>query len=127
MANSVFLAKVIGPCFFIIGLGLLFNRGFYQKLMEDFSKNTAFLYLGGFFALIFGLLIVLSHNVWRGWQVLITIFGWGGLIKGIWLIVFPDSVSGLMKIYHKNDSLLIFHAILVIIMGALLAFFGFLA
>ncbi len=64
MENSIFLAKILGPYCIIIATGILFNLESYQKLIEDFCKHSALLYLGGILAFLFGFLIVLFHNVW---------------------------------------------------------------
>ncbi|MDP8212084.1 MAG: hypothetical protein P9X22_02180 [Candidatus Zapsychrus exili] len=126
MENSVFLAKLIGPYCIIVGLGVLLNLKTYQTIMEDFLKNSALIYLGGILALIIGLLIVLTHNVWTvSWAVAITIFGWGGIIKGIWLIAFPKSICKFSENYLKNANLLKLHLILVIIVGVGLSIFGY--
>jgi len=64
METSIFLAKLLGPYCIIVAVGLLFNLKNYQKVIEDFCKNSALLYLGGVLALFFGLLVVLFQNVW---------------------------------------------------------------
>ena len=91
MGTSVFIAKVFGPAYLILAVGMLANRDILRKVMEDFGKNAALVFFIGLFTLFLGMVIVLLHNVWvADWRVLITIFGWGGLIKGIWLTVFPN-------------------------------------
>ncbi|MBN1405682.1 MAG: hypothetical protein JW946_04115 [Candidatus Omnitrophica bacterium] len=126
METSVFIAKLIGPCYLIIAIGMMMNMGFYQKVMEDFCKNSALVLFSGLFALIAGLLIVLSHNVWASnWTVIITIFGWGGLIKGVWLIAFPNTVSKFMHVYQTNKALLIVHPAVALALGAVFTIFGY--
>ncbi|MDD5618767.1 MAG: hypothetical protein PHG69_06725 [Candidatus Omnitrophica bacterium] len=126
MGLSVFIAKIIGPCYLILSIGMMANRKFYQKVMEDFYKNATLVFFGGLLALVVGLLIVLSHNVWAAnWTVIITIFGWGGLIKGAWLIVFPNSIPKVMRVYKKNKNLLMMHSAVVFILGAVLTIFGY--
>jgi len=128
MSTSIFLARLIGVAYIIVGLGLMFNQKTYQKIMEDFGKNRILVLYGGMLSLIIGLLIVMVHNVWiMSWVVLITIFGWGGLIKGIWLICFPNTVDKFMEYYQKNESLLKIHAALALLIGLVLAGFGFFA
>jgi len=108
MENSVFLAKILGPYCIIIATGILFNLESYQKIIKDFYKNSALLYLGGILALLFGFLIVLFHNVWvADWPVIITIFGWGGLIKGAGLIIFPNALAKLTRTCHEDTMLLL--------------------
>lgn len=126
MENSVFLAKLLGPYFIIVAFGILFNLKIYQKIMEDFCKNSALIYLGGIMALFFGLLVVLFHNVWvASWEVIITIFGWLGLIKGIWLITFPNSVTKFSEAYQKNLTLLRIHLVIVLALGLFLTVKGY--
>lgn len=128
METSVFIARIFGLCYLIIGAGFMFNRKVFQRVMEDFCKNAALLFYGGVLAFVIGVVIILTHNVWvANWTVIITIVGWIGLIKGIWIIVFPNTVSKFMQAYQKNENLLMVHSIGVLIFGAVLTFFGFFA
>lgn len=128
MDSSLFIVRILGPYFLIVALGMLLNRGFFQKMMEDFCKNNALLFLSGLFALIFGIVIVMLHNLWvSDWRVIITIFGWGGLIKGIWLIVFPNTVPKFMQVYSRNKSLLVVHSLVALVLGVCLTFLGYFA
>jgi hypothetical protein len=128
MENAIFIARIFGLCYLIIGAGLLFNRKAFQRVMEDFCKNAALVFFAGVFALVVGIVIILAHNVWVAhWSVIITIIGWAGLIKGIWIIVFPDSVSKFMQAYQKNEKFLLVHSFVALAFGVVLAFFGFFA
>jgi hypothetical protein len=86
------------------------------------------LFLSGFIALILGLLIVVSHNVWvLDWRLLITLFGWFGVIKGIIRITFTEfSVKHGEKLL-KNDSSYYTAFGLNFILGLVLTFYGFLS
>ena len=125
METSIFIARIFGLCYLIIGVGFLFNRKAFQRIMEDFCKNAALGFYGGMLALVVGIVIILTHNVWvANWTVIITIIGWAGLIKGIWMIVFPDTVSRFMQAY-RNKTLMLIHSIAAIALGAVLTYFGF--
>ena len=126
MENSMFLARLLGPYCLIIGVSVFVNLKTYRKMAEDLAKSPALIYLGGVVALIFGLLIVQVHNLWVGdWRVVITLVGWLGLIKGIWLIGFPNSMTKVLDFYRKNDSVWAFRLGLVMIIGLTLTFFGY--
>lgn len=126
MENSVFIAKIIGPFFIIVALGLLLNLKHYLRMMEEFCKSSTLLYLGGFNAFIFGILIVLFHNVWQlQWPVIITILGWIGLIKGVALLVFPDAMARLSSRYTKSSTPLIVHAAVILVLGVFLTVMGY--
>ncbi len=126
MQSSVFFAKVIGPLFIIVAAGLLLNLKTYQKVGEEFSKSSALRYLGGFLALLLGLLMVQLHNVWEAnWTVIITMIGWIGVVKGTVLLVVPDLVSRLSDIFTKTPVLLIVNSVLVFVLGIFLTVKGY--
>jgi uncharacterized membrane protein len=126
MENSVFLAKLLGLYLIVVCLGFFFNMKTYQKLMEDFFKNSALIYLSGVMALFFGLLLILYHNVWEiSWAVIITIFGWLGFIKVSLLIIFPNVMSKVSKAYQKKPSLLGINLLIMLAMGILLSIKGY--
>jgi len=128
MDAAVFIARIFGLLYLVAAIGMMANREFYQKVMEDFCKNSTLVLYGGLLALITGVVIILIHNVWvANWTVIITIIGWAGLIKGIWIIVFPGTVSRFMQAYQKNENLIMVHSIAALILGAVLTFFGFFA
>ena len=54
-------------------------------------ENRAFGLTYGYLSLFLGLVSVLLHNEWTlSWHVLITIFGWLALIKGVIVIAWPE-------------------------------------
>jgi len=126
MGNSFFLARIIGWFFIIVAVGMTFNSKTYQKIMEDFSKNTALVYLGGIFSLLIGFLMVSAHNIWRAdWTLIITIFGWLGFIKGVWLMLLPNTVARITAFYQRRTFLLAIYPILMLVLGIFLVFKGY--
>ena len=82
MELSVFLAKVLGLYLVIVAPAALLNRRHFPRLIKEFSDSLAMVVLSGFVALVLGLLLVVSHNVWTtDWRVIITLLGWLTLIK----------------------------------------------
>ena len=126
MTVAIFVSKILGPLFIIVSIAMMFNKGFIQKLMEDFSKNTALQYLAGVTSLVFGLVIVIMHNVWVwNWTVIITIFGWMGILKGVWLIVFPNTLDKFTEAYIKNKTFAKIHSVLALVLGVFLTYLGY--
>jgi hypothetical protein len=62
MEISIFIAKIIATIYLSFGVGLLFSRNYYKKEMAKLLDNSAYIILGGFMAIIFGLLIIKNHN-----------------------------------------------------------------
>lgn len=126
MTNSIFLAKLLGPYFIVVCLGVLLNRDNYLKLIDDFVNNAGLRYIGGLLALVFGLLVVINHNVWESsWVVIITIIGWMGLIKGSWILIFPNRMSSFVEVYKKNNNFLTVSLSIFILLGVFLSFKGY--
>jgi uncharacterized membrane protein len=126
MENSLFLARIVGWFFIIVAAGMSLNSQAYQKIMEDFSKNTALVYLSGIFTLLIGFLMVSTHNIWRAdWTLIITIFGWLGFIKGVWLLLLPNTVAKITAAYQKKASLLVAYAVVMLALGIFLVFKGY--
>ncbi len=125
MEISILLAKILGPMYIVIAIGILLNMKNYQTVMEDFSQEPALIYLGGLVAFIFGIIIVLFHNIWMmNGRVIITIIGWMALIKGVWLIVFPRSLASSVRLFNKTGFLAV-SMVIVFILGALLTIMGY--
>lgn len=84
------IAQIIGPMYVVIAIGILLKPQTYRKMFEDSFESPAMLYMWGFIALLFGLLILAFHPAWTAdWKVIITIIGWAAVAKGSLLIVRP--------------------------------------
>jgi hypothetical protein len=98
MCLSTFLAQVIGWFFFVMYLGLLINQAHYKKVMSDFYSNQPLYFSMSSIWLVFGLLIVLTHNVWvSDWPILITLIGWIVLLQGAFRLLAPAASIQFMK------------------------------
>ena len=64
MAQSIFLARLIGPFFAIVGAELLVNARPSARMAEEFLSSRALIFLSGLLTLPVGVAIVLTHNVW---------------------------------------------------------------
>ena len=100
--NDSQIFQLIGLAYTAMGLGGVINKDSYKHLVEGFAGSPALLFMTGLFALVTGFLLVSFHNVWvMGWTVIITVFGWIALFKGIWIFLFPGFyayVSDKMKV-----------------------------
>src|SRR5450631_601351 len=98
MATSVFLAKLLGPFFAVVGLSVLMNADAFRGIVKEFLKSPGLIFLTGLMTLPAGLAIVLTHNVWMAdWPVLITIIGWLGVVSGVARIFAPKSITSTGK------------------------------
>jgi uncharacterized protein YjeT (DUF2065 family) len=118
--------QIFSLLYITVGIGILVNPGFYKKLFEDFIENAAVMYLGGIMALVIGYFILAFHNTWtKDLSVIITIFGWLALIKGILILIRPKIIIALSKAILQKEGILKIEAIAVIVLGLAFAFLGF--
>ena len=125
METSILIAKILATVYFSFFLGLLFSSKYYKKELPKLVDNSAYLILGGYMAIVFGFLILEFHNYWNSdWTVIITIFGWLSLLKGIILIVFPQMFTAYKNTILKTENQK-YILIVLLILGAFCGYFGF--
>jgi uncharacterized membrane protein len=128
MQTSIFLARLIGPVFLVIGLGMLLNSDGYRATAKEFLKSRALIYLAGLLALVPGVALVLTHNVWVfDWRLIITVFGWLLAAGGVFRILFPQQVMEIGKQLAGNDNYMLGSSLVVVVLSAVLIYYGFFA
>jgi len=126
MDSSILLARLMGPYIILIGASLMLNQKIFRKIMEDFPKNPSLVFITGLLTFVAGLATLLFHNMWvADWRVLITIFGWIALIKGIMLVVLPGTLLKTTKIYSDNFKLVLIPWGIMILIGIFLMVKGY--
>ncbi len=106
--DNVFLGGIIGPLLLIMGLSHLLYAKVWVKLMKDMAQNHTATFIGMALALILGLAIIQVHNVWE-WSVnvIITIFGWGAFIKGLFYFLAPGAwIKSSIKTLAKPEFIM---------------------
>jgi len=103
MEPTIILAKFWG-WFLITSCLLFFVRKKSLEELIELVKNRSLMIVFGYFSFVLGLVSVILHNLWTAdWRVVITIFGWAALIKGVVAIGFSElSQKWVEKITNKN-------------------------
>ena len=125
MCLSIFCAQVIGLYLFLVSLATLVHQQRCRKTAAEFSTNHALVCLTGGLNLLFGLIIVVMHNIWVAqWPVLITIIGWLLVIQGVLKIFFPDTHARYSKNLLAKSGFTLLNWIFLIV-GIYLVWMGF--
>jgi cytochrome bd-type quinol oxidase subunit 2 len=126
MQRSIYLAKLIGPVFAAIGVGMLVNGVVYRLVIEEGLHSPVLIYLSGLMVLPAGIALVLAHNVWVGdWRLIITLLGWLGAIGGACRIVFPQVAITIGTSIYSHPQAPVIAGIAVLVLGAVLSYFGY--
>lgn len=127
METTIFLAQFWGWLLVILCPIYLLRKKVLSEELFRFVEDKGFVVLSGYLALILGLVTVILHNLWvADWRVVITIFGWISLFKGIVRIGFPGAPQKLMSVLFKN-KLILMQVLLVIatLLGAWLIWMSY--
>ncbi|KTD21774.1 hypothetical protein [Legionella londiniensis] len=123
MQRSTFLAKVIGWYCVILSLVMIFRQEQIKAIFQQIASEQALLFIVGIMTLILGLLLVISHNVWKmRWPLLITLLSWLTLISGIVRLIYPEIGIEAALWWFENTSWLIFAATIYLLIGIYLLY-----
>jgi hypothetical protein len=126
MDRSLFLARLMGPTFVAIALGMLINLGMYEGMIAEALHTGIVFYLSGLLSLLAGLAIVNLHNMWcADWRVIFTILGWLMTIGGIIRIVMPQVAVAIGSTIYGGHGSTIAVALIIGALGAFLSFKGY--
>lgn len=125
MDTSIFLAQVLGLFGALSTCAIIVRYDTYLKMEEQAAQNPAITYLSGFFILLVGILVTVSHQVWTpDWRVIITIIGWLILIKGLLRLLFLDKVEKLIE-KKQTDPRFLLSEIVTFLISLYLMYQGF--
>lgn len=127
MEKSIVIAQILAVVSLAFAVGLATSRDYYQDNVSKLVASPTYVFLGGIITTVFGMLIVIFHNVWEAnWTVLITIIGYITLIRGVLLLAAPRSVNIFDPVVQSGKMLVVYLPI-TLVLGIVLAYFGFFA
>ena len=110
--------------FVIIGLSHVFQThawvDFFVLLRE---RGHAGVFATAFISIWFGSIVVAFHNVWTGIPIVLTLIGWGQVLKALIYFVFPE--FGLRKLQtpsHERAHLFIYPGVVFLVLAGLLGY-----
>jgi len=128
MTGSIFIAKLLGPMFVVLGVALLSKGDSLRVILRQFIDSPVLLYLAGLFGLLGGLALALTHNIWSfDWRLLITLIGWVTLIRALVTIFMPQRIAAVGRLFLAHRAAFIVAAAINLAIGLVLSFFGYLA
>lgn len=126
MQASLFIARLLGPMFIVVGIALPLRQQMFRSILDEFIRSGVLMYLAGFFGLLGGIALILTHNVWAAdWRLIITLIGWLTLIRALITIFQPQwmVVAGTAVLDRRGVFLVA--AVLNLVIGLVLSYFGY--
>jgi hypothetical protein len=126
MPPAILTARLVGPLFVAIGLGILINPSFYNGAVAEAVHSPTLVYLSGIAALLGGLAILNAYRAWTSdWRVVVTLIGWACVIGGLIRIVLPPVVIWIATTVYSGTTTLAIVGVAVLIVGSYLSFEGY--
>lgn len=127
-ALSIFLAKLIGIYFIILGIVLVFKHKTYHECVREVGQSHFKMVFSSVFVLLVGLAIILGHNLWvESWPVVITIIGWIFFIVGVVRLFFHNTIMHMLANSEMHLATFIIVGVIFFLVGLFLGYEGFFA
>jgi hypothetical protein len=128
METSQFIARLTGPVFCAVGIGLLSNQATYRQMAGQFLNGYPFIYFSGILALVAGLSILNAHHDWTpDWRSLITLLGWIMTVVGAYRIIAPQFVNFVGTAVLPHSGFFLGAGVVLLALGGFLTFKGYAA
>jgi hypothetical protein len=99
---TIQLARIYGIVALTAALAALLSPKRMGLVLSEFEASPGLTFMAALFALILGLVMVMVHNLWTDIAaIIVTLFGWIVLVKGILLLATPD---GLLRFAAASAS-----------------------
>ena len=126
MEAAELIARVLGPLYVIVAGGLLVRPEAYIRAVEDFMDRPGVVYLAGFLALIFGLVILaFHHGMGDALAIVITVIGVIAVFKGAVLIICPEPLLRMSNHLLKREARLRLMGGVALLLGLYLTVAGY--
>lgn len=125
MDISKFLSKAIGLYLVILSIVMLANMPQFIHSVITLINNAPLMFVAGFCTFIIGILMVVSHNLWQwNWRLIITLFAWMILLKGISLLLYPQFIDKAAALFVQNMNIAYAAAVFNVALGLMFCYFG---
>ena len=126
MPAAVLIARLVGPLFVALGLGLLLNSTFYAVAVGEGAHSPVLIAIAGMATLVAGIAILSAHRAWTAdWRVLVTLIGWVFVIAGLIRLILPTLAETLAPAVYSGPAALLVAGVVVLIVGGILSFEGY--
>ena len=122
----ILIARLIGPLFAVLGLGMLLNATFYAAAVGQGAHSPVLIAIAGMATLVAGTAILNAYRAWTAdWRVLVTVIGWIFIIAGLIRLILPTLAETLAPAVYSGPAALMVAGVVVLIVGGILSFEGY--
>ncbi|MBI2742315.1 MAG: hypothetical protein HYX48_00155 [Chlamydiales bacterium] len=121
--KAIWIATVFGPFLTIVGLWMLLRKDALMKTYSSIKGTPCVLYVRSTCNIFLGLLIINLYNMWMSNAfLLVTLLGWGFLVRGVVTLFAPQFA---VKAGMSDQKVLRARGIIPLVWGLLLMWLAF--
>jgi len=126
IAQTIWIAKLIGPIIVVLSVPMIIKPAALEQTTRQFLEDRPLILVSGVLAMLAGLAIVNTHNVWVfGWPLIVTLFGWGLVLGGAARVIAPGVVHDVGGAMMGQPELIRVAGVSWAALGAYLTFEGY--
>ncbi len=126
MPPAVFIARIVGPVFVVIGASIMLNEPIYNAIVIEAVHSPTLIYFSGLLSLPIGIAMLNVYRAWTAdWRVIVTVLGWLLTIAGVTRIGLPQTTAIIGNAMFSGAAAMPIVAVIVFIIGGLLSFEGY--
>jgi hypothetical protein len=123
---SIWIARFLGPIFLVLAVRMIISPSSLLETSRKFLADSPLVLISGVLAMVAGLSIVNTHNLWVwDWRLIVTLFGWALIIGGAIRVVAPNIVDEVGGAMMDRPGMTRIAGAIWALLGALLAFKGY--
>ena len=121
---EVYMRTFVAICFFVLGVSHIIQHRAWAEFFELLHRQgRPGAFVNGFLTLFTGGLIVSFHNVWEGIPLVLTLIGWGMLLKAFIVFAFPDwGLRSMAQVTIEKSRKFIIAGVLMVAISGLLIY-----
>lgn len=118
------LTLVVAWVLVVLGLSLLVQMKRILKMYDEIKKSNYFVYLGGFFALVIGLVVLAAQGGWwldTTWKdIVVSLVAWLSVLKGVVLLLIPGVGLQFAEMKARKATIILGGFVFLIVGGLML-------
>jgi len=122
VAHSRLIAGFIGPLLAALGVAMLVNRELFPVIIDQISHDYGLIIVSGMLSLLAGIAIVRVHNIWSGWQAVVTVLGWLAIVGGLARMWMPQAAGPIADSITASPAALVVAAVVLLALGGFLSY-----
>lgn len=120
MSLFAIISLILAAWYILVGIPLMMNSKDLHAMFDAYAKPTGALINTAFITLAFAVVILThEHQLVGGdsWTWVLPLVGWLTLIKGAWIILFPENVRYTIKKWYNPGTSNMILGLIITLLG----------